>query len=117
MLLAADEDFNRKIVRGLVQRNPEIDIVRVQDVDGLPGADDPTVLEWAAGEGRVLLSHDFATMRTHAYDRVSAGLPMPGVFLVRKKGVRIARVIEEFHMIVECSFDGEWEGQVRYVPL
>ena len=30
--LAADENFNGDIVRGLLRRNPKLDIVRVQDV-------------------------------------------------------------------------------------
>ena len=30
--LAADENFNNDIVRGLVRRKPDLDIVRVQDV-------------------------------------------------------------------------------------
>ena len=34
--LAADENFNGNIVRGLLRRNPKLDIVRVQDV-GLSG--------------------------------------------------------------------------------
>lgn len=67
--LAADENFNNDIVRGLMRRQPELDIVRLQDV-GLCGADDPTVLEWAAQEGRVLLTHDVSTMTKHAYERV-----------------------------------------------
>ncbi len=40
MLLAADENLNNDIIRGLLRRNPDIDIVRVQDA-GLSGADDP----------------------------------------------------------------------------
>ena len=50
--LAADENFNNDIVRGLLRRNPRVDIVRLQDA-GLSGASDEAVLEWAAGEGRV----------------------------------------------------------------
>ena len=57
--VAVDENFNNKIVRGLLRRNPEFDIVRVQDV-GLSGADDRAVLEWAANEKRVLLTHESA---------------------------------------------------------
>ena len=53
----ADENFNQNIIRGLLRRNPDIDIVFIQDV-GLSGTNDPTVLEWAAQEGRVLLTHD-----------------------------------------------------------
>lgn len=36
--LLADENFNNNIVRGLLRRKPDLDIVRVQDV-GLSGAD------------------------------------------------------------------------------
>jgi hypothetical protein len=38
--LAADENFNNVIVRGLLRRLPDLDIVRVQDV-GRSGTDDP----------------------------------------------------------------------------
>ena len=58
---AADENLNNDILRGLLRRVPNLDIVRVQDA-GLAGADDPTVLEWAAQEQRVLLTHDVATI-------------------------------------------------------
>lgn len=43
----ADENFNQKIVRGLIRRWPEIDIVIAQDI-GLGGTPDANVLEWAA---------------------------------------------------------------------
>jgi hypothetical protein len=49
--LAADENLNYDIVRGVLRHDPQIDIVRVQDA-GMSGADDPAVLEWAAREGR-----------------------------------------------------------------
>jgi hypothetical protein len=42
--LAADENFNNDIVRGLLRRKPDPDIVRVQDA-GLSGNTDPIVLE------------------------------------------------------------------------
>ncbi len=51
--LAADENFDNDIVRGVQCRNPDVDIVCVQDV-GLSGADDATILDWAAQAGRVL---------------------------------------------------------------
>jgi predicted nuclease of predicted toxin-antitoxin system len=47
----ADEDFRRRIVRGLSRRVSGLDLLRVQDV-GLAGAADPIILEWAAQEGR-----------------------------------------------------------------
>lgn len=111
----ADENFNNNIVRGLLRRKPDLDIVRVQDV-GLSGADDPTVLEWAAQEERVLLTHDVTTMTRYAYERVQEGRLMPGVFEV-SRAVPIGRAIEDLLLLAECSLDGEWEGQVRYLPL
>jgi hypothetical protein len=115
LLLAADENLNNKLVRGLQRLNRGIDILRVQDA-GLRGADDPAVLAWAAAENRVLLTHDVATMARFAYQRVAAGLDMPGVFEIGT-GVSISQAIEEVLLVAECSTDGEWEGQVRYLPL
>ncbi len=111
----ADENFNNQIVRGVLRQNCNVDIVRVQDV-GLSGADDPTVLEWAAQQGRVVLTHDVATMITFAYKRIEAGLSMPGLFEVSRR-VSIGLAIEEIMLIAECSIEGEWEGQVRFLPL
>lgn len=70
--LAADENFNGDIVRGLLRRNPQVDILRVQDV-GLSGANDPAVLEWAATENRVVVTHDVSTLAGHAFARVTCG--------------------------------------------
>ncbi len=113
--LAADENFNRAIVRGLLRRKPELDIVRVQDA-GLRTADDPTVLEWAAQEGRILLTHDAKTVTRYAYERVRRGQPMPGVFEARR-AVPIGRAIDDILLVAECSLEDEWEGQVKYLPL
>lgn len=111
----ADENFNNNIIRGILRRRPEIDIVRVQDV-GLSGAGDPAVLEFAAKTGRVLLTHDVSTITRYAYDRVTEGQSMPGVFEVGKH-VPIATAIDDLILIAEVSFEGEWEAQVRYLPL
>ena len=69
-----------------------LDIVRIQDA-GLSGADDLTILDWAAREGRVLLTHDIATMAGFAYQRVSAGLYMPGVLEV-SRSISVGTAIE-----------------------
>lgn len=53
----ADENFNNAIIRGVKPINADVDIVRTQDTE-VYQADDPTVLVWAAKEGRVLLTHD-----------------------------------------------------------
>lgn len=111
----ADEDFDADIVRGALRLLPTLDIVRVQDV-GLSGQHDRVVLAWAAQEGRVLLTHDVSTMKTYAYERSSAGLAMPGVFVVNQ-ALAISQAIEAIVLVATCSLAGEWEGQVCHLPL
>jgi hypothetical protein len=41
---------------------------------------------------------------------------MPGVFEV-SASMPIGAVIEELSVILVHSLEGEWEGQVRYLPL
>ncbi|NJL40551.1 MAG: DUF5615 family PIN-like protein [Leptolyngbyaceae cyanobacterium SM1_4_3] len=113
--LLADENFDNTIIRGLLRRDPDIDIVRVQDV-GLSGKDDPTILQWASQEGRVLLTHDVATITRYAYDRVRQGQLMPGVIEVNVDAA-IGRVIEDALLVIECRLEGELDGQIQYLPL
>jgi hypothetical protein len=113
--LATDEDFDNDILRGVLRRLPKLDVVRVQDAS-LSGAPDPLVLDWVARQGRVLFSHDVRTMTAHAYARVAANLPMPGLFAL-PQSVPIGTAIEEVVLIAECSIEGEWEGQILYLPL
>ncbi len=111
----ADENFINDIIRGVRRRYPNVDLARVQD-QGLCGADDPTILEWAAQAKRVILTHDVSTVTRYAYDRVREGKPMPGVFEVGRN-VSIGTAIEEIILLAECSLPDEWESQVRYLPL
>ncbi len=113
--LAADENFNNDLIRGVLRRNPEVDWVRVQD-KGLAGATDPVVLDWCARHGRVLFTHDVSTMTHYARERVQGGLRMPGLFEVNRS-VPLRKAIDDILLIAECSLEGEWEGQVRYLPI
>jgi predicted nuclease of predicted toxin-antitoxin system len=78
-----DENLDNRILRGLLRRLPELDVARVQDV-GLSETDDRAILAWAAKENRVLLTHDAATMTAFAYERISYGLEMAGIFEIPK---------------------------------
>lgn len=108
-----DEDFNRRILRGLKRRLPALDIVRVQDV-GLMTQPDMEVLEWAANENRIILTHDVTTMSKHAFDRVEQELKMPGVIEV-SQNIPIGDAIEALVLLAECSLDNEWQNQVIYL--
>lgn len=112
----ADENFNGKIVRGLLRRIPILDLLRAQDVAEVEGFGDEVLLSWAAQEGRVLLTHDKRTVPRHAYERVRRGQPMAGVFVVDPR-LSYGVVIEELALVAGATVIGEWEGQVRYLPL
>jgi hypothetical protein len=105
---AADENFNNAILRAFVRRNPEIDMVRIQDSE-VATADDPTVLEWAANENRLLLTHDVKTMSGYAYARVDYGKAMPGLIEVSRE-ISVGAATEDLLLIAVCSTEGEWEG-------
>ncbi len=80
------------------------------------GSRDAQVLNWAASEGRVLLTHDRKTIPAHAYSRTVAGLPMPGVFLV-STDLPVAQAIEELLIAAECLSAGECDAIVKYFPM
>ena len=113
--LASDADFNGDILRGLFQRRPDLNLIRVQDVD-LRTADDQTILEWAAAGGRILLTHDRTTMPNFAYERVKAGRSMPGVLVVRNK-LSLGDLIDEILLVALCSSQEEWKDRVEFLPL
>lgn len=113
--LLTDEDVDGRIIRGALRKYPTLDLVRAQDV-GLSGQGDPTVLDWAARAGRVVVTHDGATMPRHAYARVGDGLPMPGVLHVARS-MPIGQAIEEIMLVAECYSPDECEDQVVFLPL
>jgi len=111
----ADENFDNRILRGLLRRFPDIDIVRVQDVS-LIKTDDREILFWAASENRVLLTHDVATMTAFAYERIIENLTMSGIFEV-PNDLPVGEAIEELILIAQYSLEDEWKNQVRFLPL
>lgn len=53
--LLSDEDVHDDIIRGLRRREPTLDIVRALNV-GLDHTPDPIILEWVAGQERILIT-------------------------------------------------------------
>ena len=111
----ADENFDGPIYRGLLAREPTLNLIRVQDV-GLMQTPDPDILEWAAGDGRVLLTQDRQTIPGFALDRVAAGVPMPGVAVIRPN-TPIGQAIDEILMLALASDESDFRDRVWYVPL
>ena len=83
---------------------------------GLRGADDPAILAWAAEQPDILLKHDRATVPDFAFERVTAGQSMPGVFIVNDR-LAPRQTIDELLFLDEYSEQVEWAGMVLYLPL
>lgn len=111
----ADENFDNRILRGLLRRKPELDIVRIQDLE-ITGADDNIVLGWAAESERVLLTHDQRTIPAHAYERIQRSEPVAGVIVV-KDTLPIGAVIEDILIIAEATSMSDWVNQIQRLPL
>jgi len=113
--LLADEDFNGKILRGLHRLVPELDLISVRNV-GLAEQPDQVVVDWAAANCRVLLTHDVNTMLAAAAERVRTGRVMPGVIAVPQL-LGIGAAVSDLLVIVTCADPGDLEGQIWYLPL
>ncbi|MCY7275161.1 MAG: DUF5615 family PIN-like protein [Phormidesmis sp. CAN_BIN44] len=113
--LLSDENFNGDIVRGLSLRQPDLDLLRVQDI-GLRQVDDPAILDWAATNERILLTHDRATMPDFAYQRLVRGKQMAGLFVINDR-MLIRQAIDELSLLIACSEQAEWKRIVLYLPL
>ena len=78
--------------------------------------DDPAILDWAASNERILLTHDRATMPDFAYERLARGQTMLGVFVINDR-MPVRQVIDELLLLQDCSEQDEWKGIVLYLPL
>jgi hypothetical protein len=110
----ADADLNRAIVIGALEREPALDFITATEAD-LVGQGDPDVLEFAARESRILVSHDTSTMPVHFSDRLRSGRTSPGVFLVRQRA-SVGQVVEAILLVWSASAPEEWAGQIHYLP-
>jgi hypothetical protein len=113
--LLADEDFDNRILRALMRRRPDLDIVRAQDV-GLSGAPDPDVLQWAADHDRILLSHDVSTMTRYAYDRLRAGSHFAGMLQVPQR-LGIGPAVDDILITLASATADEWKNRIFFLPL
>jgi hypothetical protein len=112
----ADNDLNSLIVRATLRFEPAIDF-RTAHSAGLDGLPDGAVLERAAQEGRILVTHDKRTMPGHMASLVRRGLTSPGVLVVIPQYVALARVAETLVLIWADNRPGDWINVIAKVPF
>ena len=115
MRFLADENFNGKLLTALHTALPQLDVVRVQDTN-MAASPDPELLEWAATNNRIILTHDVRTLAGFAYNRVREGLSMPGIIEIKISG-SIGSIADDLILLIETSTPQEFENQVRFIPL
>src|SRR5205823_782273 len=113
--LASDADVHGGLIRGLQLANTPPDLVRVQDA--LPeGTLDPDVLEWAAGEKRILITHDRQTMVGYAYARVRNDQLMPGLIVVSDRQ-SVGAALGDIILIADSYTEDEMRDRVIFLPF
>ncbi len=110
-----DENLDQRILRGLRRQILRLDYVIAQETE-LASATDQVLLEWAAVNQRVVVTHDFNTVTKYAYDRVRAGEAMPGVIVI-PEDLAIGIAIEELAALIECCEAEEMSDQIKYLPI
>jgi len=110
----ADEDVDVDMLQGLRSREPAIDILDVKTA-GLRG--NPALLELAAQQDRILITHDRQTMTRHFRERVDAEKPSPGVFILPQQQSAIGEVIESLLLVWTASRADEWRSQIVFLPF
>ncbi len=115
MRVAADENFDGRILKKLHLLFPDLDLLRVQDTE-MYQQPDPVVLEWAAHENRIILTHDVQTLVSDAYARVEQGLPMAGVILVPET-LSIGKALEYLELLIGASDPEDFTDRVTFIPL
>jgi hypothetical protein len=111
--LLSDEDLQGAIVDGLLLHHPSIDLVRVQDAGLMRTADD-VILEVAARQDRVILTHDRNTMTAHAEQRMDQGLRMSGL-IVLEQFISIGKAIHEVGTLAQAGDPGDLDGQILFL--
>ena len=112
MRLLLDENFDNQLMRGLAARVPEFDLVRAQDV--ITGVPDDSVLQWAAENERILLTHDKNSMPEHCRNRWDDGHSIAGIIYVEQI-IPIGHAIEQILVLLNDTEQFDWIDRTEYV--
>jgi len=110
----ADNDLKFAIVKAVRRQEPAIDFASAREA-GLDGVGDPELLERAAKDNRVLVSHDRRTMLRHFRNYLAAVQASPGLLVV-SQGTPIRLVVEAIILLWAVSDPMELRDQAHHLP-
>jgi hypothetical protein len=115
--LLADANYNERIVRGLRRRRPDLYIITAHHI-GIGQLPDPDVLQYAAEQNLILLTHDARTMPKYFADflqQLPLGAFSPGVWYTPQSlpvGTAIVAILETWL----CSGHDEYRNRELRLP-
>lgn len=112
----ADNDLNGLIIRATLRLEPSIDF-RTAHSAGFDGLADQTVLERAAEDGRILVSHDKRSMPRHIAELTRHGFRSPGVLVVIPQDAPLARVAESLVIVWADNRPDDWINLITKLPF
>ncbi|HXF39626.1 MAG TPA: DUF5615 family PIN-like protein [Blastocatellia bacterium] len=110
----ADADLNQILVKATLRREPGIDF-QTANTAGLVSRSDKDVLDIAARDGRVLVTHDRKTMPKHFAEFVTTNTSA-GVIVVPQK-MAVNAVVDDLVLIWAASESVEWVNRIQSLPL
>ena len=110
----ADNDLKFAVVKGVRLREPSVSFASAAEAH-FDHLSDPEILDHAAKDERVLVSHDRQTMIDHFRFRLASGKSSPGLVLV-SQGVPIGLVVESILTLWAVSSPEELSGQIYHMP-
>jgi hypothetical protein len=110
----ADADLNQIIVSAVLRRVPEVDF-RTATAAGLAGLKDAEVLSLAAGDGRILVTHDQTTMPKH-FGEFIRSTQSPGLIVVPQR-LAVREVVDALILIWTATNPEEWKNRTVYLPM
>ena len=111
----ADHDLNEQIVVGVLRRAPTLEFRRVREL-GFEERNDAFLLDYAAAQGFIVVSHDVNTMPAAAYERLAEGRGITGLFMVQQS-LPIGPIIDDLCLVWSASELEEWANQVVFLPI
>jgi len=110
----ADADLNQIIVSAVLRRVPAIDF-KTATTAGLAGLKDQEVLAVAARDGRILVTHDQATMPRYFGEFVRSQ-HSPGLIVVPQH-LPIGEVADDLILIWTATQAGGWTDRIAFLPI
>ena len=110
----ADADLNQILLKATLRREPSIDF-QTANTAGLVSRSDKDVLDIAARDGRVLVTHDRKTMPKHFGEFITTNTSA-GVIVVPQK-MAVNAVVDDLVLIWAASESEEWVNRIQSLPL